>query len=81
MWRAAFLRTPAKLTSRTLREKRGLTLRDLAKQAKVTEAYVATIETGVRKNPSLAILKRLAKALAVPRRRCWNEEEKWPSPT
>jgi transcriptional regulator with XRE-family HTH domain len=38
----------------------------LAKKAKVTAAYVAMIETGVRKNPSLAILKRLAKALGVP---------------
>ena len=50
----------------TLREARGLTQRDLAKKAKVTAAYVAMIETGVRKNPSLVILKRLAKALGVP---------------
>jgi XRE family transcriptional regulator, master regulator for biofilm formation len=48
------------------REGQGLTQRDLAKKAKVTAAYVAMIETGVRKNPSLAILKRLAKALGVP---------------
>ena len=49
-----------------LREGQGLTQRDLANKAKVTAAYVAMIETGVRKNPSLAILKRLAKALGVP---------------
>jgi XRE family transcriptional regulator of biofilm formation len=49
-----------------LREGQGLTQRDLAKKARVTAAYVAMIETGVRKNPSLAILKRLAKALGVP---------------
>jgi transcriptional regulator with XRE-family HTH domain len=49
-----------------LREGQALTQRDLAKKAKVTAAYVAMIETGVRKNPSLAILKRLAKALGVP---------------
>ena len=49
----------------TLRERQGLTQRDLAKKAQVTAAYVAMIETGVRKNPSLAILKRLAKALGV----------------
>jgi transcriptional regulator with XRE-family HTH domain len=48
------------------REAQGLTQRDLAKKAKVTGAYVAMIETGVRKNPSLAILNRLAKALGVP---------------
>jgi len=50
----------------TLREARGLTQRDLAKKAKVTASYVAMIETGVRKNPSLVVLKRLAKALGVP---------------
>ena len=49
-----------------LREGQGLTPRDLAKKAKVTAAYVAMIETGVRKNPSLVILRRLAKALGVP---------------
>jgi XRE family transcriptional regulator of biofilm formation len=49
-----------------LRERQGLTQRDLAKRAKVTAAYVAMIETGVRKSPSLAVLKRLAKALGVP---------------
>ena len=49
-----------------LREARGLTQRDLAKKAKVTAAYVAMIETGVRKSPSLAVLQRLAKALGVP---------------
>ena len=32
----------------------------------VSDAYIAMIETGVRKNPSLAVLKRLAKALGVP---------------
>jgi XRE family transcriptional regulator of biofilm formation len=49
-----------------LREGQRLTQRELAKKAKVTAAYVAMIETGVRENPSLAILKRLAKALGVP---------------
>jgi transcriptional regulator with XRE-family HTH domain len=49
-----------------IREERGLTQRDLAKRAKVTAAYVAMIETGVRKSPSLAVLRRLAKALGVP---------------
>jgi len=49
-----------------LRERQGLTQRDLAKRAKVTAAYVAMIETGVRKSPSLAVLERLAKALGVP---------------
>ncbi|HSB81393.1 MAG TPA: helix-turn-helix transcriptional regulator [Candidatus Methylomirabilis sp.] len=49
-----------------LREARGLSQRDLAVKAKVSGAYIAQLETGVRKNPSLAVLKRLAKALGVP---------------
>ena len=51
---------------RTLREARGLTQRDLADKAKVTGAYVAQLETGTKKNPSLDVLKRLARALGVP---------------
>jgi transcriptional regulator with XRE-family HTH domain len=49
-----------------IRQERGLTQRDLAKRAEVTAAYVAMIETGVRKSPSLAVLRRLARALDVP---------------
>ena len=43
----------------------GLTQMDLAKKAKVSQAYIASLETGTRTNPSLTILKRLAKALGV----------------
>jgi XRE family transcriptional regulator, master regulator for biofilm formation len=49
-----------------MREEKGWTQRDLAKQAKVTPGYVAQLEMGIRKNPSLEMLKRLAKALDVP---------------
>jgi transcriptional regulator with XRE-family HTH domain len=49
-----------------LRLERGLTQVELAKRAAVTQAYVAKIESGDRANPSLAILKHLAKALGVP---------------
>ncbi len=48
------------------RESRDLTQRTLAKRAKVTEAYVSQLESGNRRNPSLPVLKRLAKALGVP---------------
>ena len=51
---------------RRLRQTKGITQRDLAAQAKVTGAYVAQLETGAKKNPSLDVLKRLAKALGVP---------------
>jgi transcriptional regulator with XRE-family HTH domain len=48
------------------REQVGLTREQLAKKAKVTTAYVSMMEAGKRKNPSLAVLERLAKALGVP---------------
>ncbi len=49
-----------------LREERGLSQQALAEKAKVTDAYIAMLETGVRKNPTIDTLKRLAKALGVP---------------
>ena len=48
------------------REGLGLTREQLAKKAKVTTAYVSMMEAGKRKNPSLVVLQRLAKALGVP---------------
>lgn len=48
-----------------LREKKGLTMQQLADRAGVTDAYIAMLETGKRKNPSLATLRRIAKALKV----------------
>ena len=48
------------------REQVGLTREQLARKAKVTTAYVSMMEAGKRKNPSLAVLQRLAKALGVP---------------
>ena len=49
-----------------LREEKGLTQVELAPKAHVTQSYVAMLEGGEKQNPSLAILKRLAKALDVP---------------
>jgi transcriptional regulator with XRE-family HTH domain len=37
----------------------------MAKRAKVTQGYVAQLEAG-QKTPSLAVLRRIAKALGVP---------------
>ena len=50
---------------RALRQQRGWSQAELAKRAKVTDAYVAQLETGKRWNPSLEVLRRLAKALGV----------------
>ena len=51
---------------KTLRTARGLTQVELAKRAKVGQSYVAMLERGARKYPSLPVLQRLAKALGVP---------------
>ena len=60
---------------KTLREQRGMTQEALAKRAKVSQGYIAKLEPAstpgrrktVRKtNPSLPVLRRLAKALGVP---------------
>jgi transcriptional regulator with XRE-family HTH domain len=42
-----------------------MTQAELAKKANVTEAYISQLLKGKRKNPSLAILKRLARAHGV----------------
>jgi transcriptional regulator with XRE-family HTH domain len=49
-----------------LGESKEMTKRELARRAKVTEAYLSQLESGARKNPSLPVLKRLANALGVP---------------
>jgi transcriptional regulator with XRE-family HTH domain len=51
---------------RKLRKDQGMTMAELAKKAQVTDAYIAQLETGEKKNPSLDVLKRLARALGVP---------------
>ena len=48
-----------------LREQKELTQRDLTARAKVTPGYIAQLEMGLRKNPSLPVLRRLAHALGV----------------
>jgi transcriptional regulator with XRE-family HTH domain len=49
-----------------LREQRGMSQRDLAAKVGVKQPYIVQLEKGARKNPSLDVLKRLAKALGVP---------------
>lgn len=55
-----------KTVLRELREKKGWSQAKLAEQVGVSDAYIAQLETGVRKNPSLDMLKRLASKLGVP---------------
>lgn len=60
--------TPRRLRTvvKELREVKGLTQVELAKKAQITQPYLARLEAGDRKNPSLVVLRRLAKALGVP---------------
>jgi DNA-binding XRE family transcriptional regulator len=51
---------------RKLRDAEGLTQEELAKKAGVTQSYIAQLESGLKKNPSLPTLKKLARALGVP---------------
>jgi transcriptional regulator with XRE-family HTH domain len=60
--------SPRRLSTmvKELRAKRGLSQRELAKMVGISDVYITLLETGQRKNPSLAILKKIAKALGVP---------------
>lgn len=51
---------------RFARVKRGLSQRALTALAGLSPAYVSQIESGVRQNPSLPNVERLALALGVP---------------
>jgi XRE family transcriptional regulator of biofilm formation len=48
-----------------LRIANGLTQVTLAKRTRVTQGYIAQLERGLQKDPSLTVVRRLAKALKV----------------
>lgn len=51
---------------RTLREDRGLTLREVENKAKVSNAYLSQVERGERSVPNFKVLSRLADVYGVP---------------
>ena len=51
---------------RQLRAAQKMTQEELAKRAKITRSHLSLLEADHRKNPSLNVLKRLARALGVP---------------
>lgn len=59
--------TPRKLATviRELRKRKNLTQEELANRAKITRSHLSLLEAGHRKNPSLDVVKRLARALGV----------------
>ena len=50
---------------RTLREKASVTQKELAAKVGVSRVYIVQLETGVMDNPTLKVLRALAKALRV----------------
>jgi HTH-type transcriptional regulator, competence development regulator len=53
---------------RALREKRGLSLRELGQLAEVDHAYIHRLETGAKESPSEEVLSKLARALRAEKR-------------
>jgi len=43
-----------------------MTQAELAKKATVAQGYISALEAGEKRNPSVAVIKKLAKALGVP---------------
>lgn len=48
-----------------VREARGLTQAGLAKKARVTQGFISQLESGVRQNPGVLPVLRIAKALKI----------------
>jgi transcriptional regulator with XRE-family HTH domain len=51
---------------KTQRERNDMTQTELARKVGVSQTYIAKLEAGEKKNPSLDVLKKLARALGVP---------------
>ena len=48
-----------------IREQKGLTIEKLAELSNISAGYLCHLENGSRKNPSIAVMKNIAKALGV----------------
>jgi transcriptional regulator with XRE-family HTH domain len=57
---------PKRMAMTITRLRGAMTQEELAKRAKVSRGYLAALEAGHRRNPSIAVLERIAKALKVP---------------
>ncbi|WP_456273080.1 helix-turn-helix domain-containing protein [Bacillus sp. AK031] len=49
-----------------LRERKGITINELAFTADISKSYISSIERGLQKNPSINVLEKIAHALGVP---------------
>ncbi|WP_413377740.1 helix-turn-helix domain-containing protein [Alkalihalobacillus sp. 1P02AB] len=50
---------------RSLRKSKGMTLERLSIASGVSKSYISYIERGVQKNPSIAVLIKIAKVLEI----------------
>ncbi|MGF2618202.1 helix-turn-helix transcriptional regulator [Rossellomorea vietnamensis] len=48
-----------------LRERKGITINELALMANISKSYISSIERGLQKNPSINVLEKIALALDV----------------
>lgn len=48
-----------------IREQKGLTIERLAELANISAGYLCHLENGSRSNPSISVMKNIAKALGV----------------
>jgi XRE family transcriptional regulator of biofilm formation len=53
-------------TVRRRRRRRGLSQAELARRARISQPYLCRLESGLQRNPTVAVLTRLAKALDLP---------------
>ncbi|QEK11655.1 helix-turn-helix transcriptional regulator [Crassaminicella thermophila] len=54
-----------KLYIKEIRERRGFSIRQLSELSGISKTYIAELERGTKKNASMKVLCRLAKALDV----------------
>lgn len=51
---------------RKIRQAKNMTIRDLAEKSGVSIGYICHLERGTRKNPTIEVIEKLAKALGEP---------------
>ena len=51
---------------KSIREKRKMTISELATKAKVAKSYISTLERNLHSNPSIQFLEKIAAVLDVP---------------
>lgn len=49
-----------------IRQEKNMTIRDLAEKSGVSIGYICHLERGTRKNPTIEVMEKLAKALEEP---------------